>query len=132
MSDASGLHLSEASGRWVLAAAVMGSAVAMLDATVINVALPRLGRDLGADFAGLQWVVNGYTLVLASLILLGGSLGDRLGRKQSSSSACRGSRSPRSCVASRLRSDSSLAHVLQELVARSSLRAAWRSCNRRS
>jgi EmrB/QacA subfamily drug resistance transporter len=82
MSDATGLHLNEASGRWVLAAAVMGSAVAMLDSTVINVALPRLGRDLGADFAGLQWVVNGYTLVLASLILVGGSLGDRLGRKR--------------------------------------------------
>ncbi|MDQ1425971.1 MAG: hypothetical protein QOD72_3469, partial [Acidimicrobiaceae bacterium] len=82
MSDAAGLHLNEASGRWVLAAAVMGSAVAMLDATVVNVALPRLGRDLGADFAGLQWVVNGYTLVLASLILVGGSLGDRFGRKR--------------------------------------------------
>jgi EmrB/QacA subfamily drug resistance transporter len=82
VEDASGLHLNEASGRWVLAAAVMGSAVAMLDATVVNVALPRLGRDLGADFAGLQWVVNGYTLVLASLILVGGSLGDRLGRRR--------------------------------------------------
>jgi EmrB/QacA subfamily drug resistance transporter len=82
MSDASGLHLKEANGRWVLAAAVMGSGVAMLDSTVVNVALPRLGRDLGADFAGMQWVVNGYTLVLASLILVGGSLGDRLGRKR--------------------------------------------------
>src|SRR5678809_28083 len=82
MSDASGLHLKEANGRWVLAAAVMGSGVAMLDSTVVNVALPRLARDLGADFAGMQWVVNGYTLVLASLILVGGSLGDRLGRKR--------------------------------------------------
>lgn len=54
----------------------------MLDATVVNIALPRLGRELHADFAGLQWVVNGYTLALASLILLGGSLGDRLGRRR--------------------------------------------------
>ena len=54
----------------------------MLDATVVNVALPRLGADLDADFAGLQWVVNGYTLTLAAFILLGGSLGDRLGRRR--------------------------------------------------
>ncbi len=71
-----------AAGRWVLAGMVLGSGMASLDATVVNVALPRLGADLGADFGGLQWVVNGYTLALASLILLGGSLGDRLGRRR--------------------------------------------------
>lgn len=69
-------------GRWVLAAMVLGSGMVSLDATVVNVALPRLGADLHADFAGLQWVVNGYTLSLASLILIGGSLGDRLGRRR--------------------------------------------------
>ena len=69
-------------GRWVLAAMVLGSGMVSLDATVVNVALPRLGEDLHADFAGLQWVVNGYTLSLASLILIGGSLGDRLGRRR--------------------------------------------------
>ncbi len=71
-----------ARGRWVLLAAVLGSGVALLDSTVVNVALPTLGRDLGADFADLQWTVNGYTLTLAALILLGGSLGDRFGRRR--------------------------------------------------
>ncbi len=61
---------------------VLGSGVASLDATVVNVALPRLGSDLHADFASLQWVLNGYTLSLASLILVGGALGDRLGRRK--------------------------------------------------
>ncbi|MDT7680309.1 MAG: hypothetical protein QOG57_619, partial [Pseudonocardiales bacterium] len=76
------LRTDQAAGRWVLAATVGGSGLAMLDSTVVNVALERLGRDLGADFAALQWVVNGYTLSLAALILLGGSLGDRYGRKR--------------------------------------------------
>ena len=75
-------RLDQASGRWVLLAAVLGSGMAMLDATVVNIALPALGADLGAGFAGLQWTVNGYTLTLASLILLGGSLGDRFGRRR--------------------------------------------------
>jgi EmrB/QacA subfamily drug resistance transporter len=70
------------SGRWVLLAAVLGSALAFIDATVVNIALPRIGADLGASAAGLQWAVNGYTLSLASLILLGGSLSDRLGRRR--------------------------------------------------
>ncbi len=60
----------EARGRWVLVAAVLGSGVALLDSTVVNNALPTLGRDLGADFAALQWTVNDYTLTLAALILL--------------------------------------------------------------
>jgi EmrB/QacA subfamily drug resistance transporter len=66
----------------VLVATVLGSALAFIDATVVNIALPRIGADLGADAAGLQWIVNGYTLSLASLILIGGSLGDRLGRRR--------------------------------------------------
>jgi EmrB/QacA subfamily drug resistance transporter len=56
--------------------------MAFLDATVVNVALPTIGTDLGASVAGLQWIVNGYTLTLASLILVGGSLGDRFGRRR--------------------------------------------------
>ena len=76
------MRLDEARGRWVLAAAVLGSGVALLDSTVVNVALPTLGRDLDASFAGLQWTVNGYTLSLAALLLLGGSLGDRFGRRR--------------------------------------------------
>ena len=70
------------SGRSVLLAAVLGSGIVFLDGTVVNVALPRLGDDLGADFAGLQWVVNGYLLSLAAFVLLGGALGDRLGRRR--------------------------------------------------
>jgi EmrB/QacA subfamily drug resistance transporter len=69
-------------GRWLLGAAVLGSGLAALDATVINVALPAIGRDLDADIAGLQWILNGYLLTLASFLLLGGSLGDRYGRRR--------------------------------------------------
>ncbi|HWH30585.1 MAG TPA: MFS transporter [Mycobacteriales bacterium] len=76
------VRFGEARGRWVLAAAVLGSAIAFLDATVVNVALPAIGEDLDADFAGLQWTVNGYTLTLAAFLLLGGSLGDRFGRRR--------------------------------------------------
>ena len=76
------LRLASAAGKWVLLGTVLGSGIASLDATVVNIALPRLGEDLGADFAGLQWVVNGYTLTLASLILIGGSFGDRFGRRK--------------------------------------------------
>lgn len=61
---------------------MLGSSLAMLDATIVNVALPRIGRQFGASLAGLQWTVNAYTLTLAGLILLGGSLGDRFGRRR--------------------------------------------------
>jgi EmrB/QacA subfamily drug resistance transporter len=77
-----GIRFDSAKGRWVLAGTVLGSGIVSLDATVVNVALPRLGDSLHTDFAGLQWVVNGYTLTLAALILVGGALGDRLGRRR--------------------------------------------------
>jgi EmrB/QacA subfamily drug resistance transporter len=76
------LRLKSAKGRWVLLATVLGSGVAFLDSTVVNVALPTIGRDLHATLAELQWVVNAYTLTLAGMILLGGSLGDRYGRRR--------------------------------------------------
>ncbi|HEY2315747.1 MAG TPA: MFS transporter [Streptosporangiaceae bacterium] len=76
------LRMSSAAGRWVLLATVLGSSMALLDSTVVNVALPTIGRDLHASLAGLQWTVNAYTLALAGLILLGGSLADRLGRRR--------------------------------------------------
>jgi EmrB/QacA subfamily drug resistance transporter len=76
------MRMGTAPARWVLLATVLGSSLVMLDATVVNVALPRLGADLGADFGGLQWVVNAYTLTLAAFILLGGSLGDHYGRRR--------------------------------------------------
>ncbi len=76
------IRMGSARGRWLLLAAILGSGMAMLDATVVNVALPHIGKELGAGFSGLQWTLNGYTLTLAALILLGGSLGDRYGRRR--------------------------------------------------
>jgi EmrB/QacA subfamily drug resistance transporter len=76
------LRYKEPAGRWVLLATVLGSGLAFVDATVVNIALPRMGHELHAGAAALQWTVNGYTLSLASLILLGGSLGDRFGRRR--------------------------------------------------
>ncbi|WP_183094629.1 MFS transporter [Nocardioides stalactiti] len=80
--DGTALEMGSARGRWVLLTTVLGSGLAMLDATVVNVALGRIGEDLDADFGGLQWTINAYTLTLAALILVGGSLGDRLGRRR--------------------------------------------------
>jgi EmrB/QacA subfamily drug resistance transporter len=74
------VQLSSPTGRVVIATTVLGTAVAMLTGTVVNVALPSLASELGASTAEQQWVVNAYLLVLASLILIGGSLGDRYGR----------------------------------------------------
>lgn len=69
-------------GRLMLAGITLGSGVAILDGSVVNVALRRIGQDLGASLAQLQWVVNGYLLALASLVLVGGALGDRFGRRR--------------------------------------------------
>jgi EmrB/QacA subfamily drug resistance transporter len=69
-------------GRWVLAGTILGSSMAFIDGSVVNVALPVLQRDLQATVADTQWVVESYTLFLASLTLVGGSLGDRLGRRR--------------------------------------------------
>jgi EmrB/QacA subfamily drug resistance transporter len=66
----------------VLLATVLGSGLAGVDATVVNVALPAIGESLNVDFAILQWTITAYTLTLASLILLGGALGDRYGRRR--------------------------------------------------
>ncbi|MEW9517819.1 MFS transporter [Streptomyces tubercidicus] len=76
------VRLASAQGRWVLLTAVLGSGMALLDGTVVNVALPRIGEDLNADLAVLQWTVTAYLLTLSSLILLGGALGDRFGRRR--------------------------------------------------
>ena len=66
----------------MLAVSVLGSGIAALDATVVNIALPAIGRDFGTGVAALQWVMNGYTLTLAAFLLIGGSLGDRFGRRK--------------------------------------------------
>jgi MFS family permease len=76
------LALSSGRGRWVVAAMVLGSGIAMLDSTVVGIALPSIGRDFHGGVDTLQWVVTGYTLTLAAFLLLGGSLGDRYGRKR--------------------------------------------------
>lgn len=67
--------------RWALLAAILGSGMAFLDGTVVNVALPVMQRSLDATVSQLQWVVEAYALMLASLVLVGGALGDRLGRR---------------------------------------------------
>jgi EmrB/QacA subfamily drug resistance transporter len=76
------LAYRSAQGRWVVAAMILGSSVAGIDSTVVAVALPAIGRNLHVGFQDLQWTVTSYTLTLASLILLAGSLSDRWGRRQ--------------------------------------------------
>ena len=78
---AGAIRFESIAGRWIVAVSVLGSGVAFLEATVVNVALPEIGRDLRADTGSLQWTLNGYLVTLSALILLGGSLGDRLGRR---------------------------------------------------
>jgi EmrB/QacA subfamily drug resistance transporter len=76
------LPLASAGARWLIAAAVLGSGIALLDATVVNVALPAIGRELGADLTGQQWVLDSYLLSLSALLLSGGAAGDRYGRRR--------------------------------------------------
>ena len=82
MQTADGLTYGSTAGRWAIAATVLGSGIAALDATVVGIALPAIGRDFHAEVSGLQWVVTGYLLSLAGLLLLGGALGDRYGRRR--------------------------------------------------
>ena len=77
-----GLALHSSKGRIALVATVAASAMASLDATVVNVALPHIGEQFHASISALQWVLTGYLVALASLILLGGALGDRFGRRK--------------------------------------------------
>jgi EmrB/QacA subfamily drug resistance transporter len=76
------VRLGTPTGRWVIAAAVLGTGVAFLDSTVVNAALPAIGRDLHGNLADMQWVLTAYLLTLGSLLVLGGALGDRFGRKR--------------------------------------------------
>lgn len=77
-----GVGFATGAGRWVIAATVLGSGMAQLDATVVNVALPAMGRELHASVGSLQLVVTAYSVTLAALILLAGTLGDRVGRRR--------------------------------------------------
>src|SRR5690349_19202864 len=74
--------LPAANKRWVLIAAIIGSSMAFIDGTIVNVALPSIQRDLGATASDMQWVVESYALFLASLLLVGGALGDHFGRRR--------------------------------------------------
>jgi EmrB/QacA subfamily drug resistance transporter len=76
------VRFGTATGRWVVFATVLGSGIAFLDGTVVNVALPTIGRDLHAGIRELQWILDGYLVTLSALLLLGGSLGDLYGRKR--------------------------------------------------
>jgi len=76
------LSYTSGRGRWVLVATILGSSLAAIDATVVGIALPAIGRDFHASLATLQWVFTGYTLTLAGLLLFAGALGDRYGRKK--------------------------------------------------
>ena len=76
------MRLASAQGKWLLAAMILGSGMAFLDGSIVGLALPAIDRDLDGGVTGLQWTVNAYTLSLAALILVGGSLGDRLGRRK--------------------------------------------------
>ena len=78
----SGVAWGTPQGRGIIAAATLGSGLTLLDGSVVNVALRTMGTDLDATLAELQWITNGYFLSMASLILLGGALGDRLGRRR--------------------------------------------------
>src|SRR5579864_7162127 len=69
-------------GPWILAATILGSSMVFIDGTVVNVALPALQSALRATLADVQWVVESYALLLAALLLIGGSLGDRYGRRK--------------------------------------------------
>src|SRR6202045_4426542 len=75
-------QLATANGPWILAATILGSSMAFIDGTVVNVALPALQSALGATIAQVQWVVESYALFLAALLLIGGSLGDLYGRRK--------------------------------------------------
>ncbi|MGH9206280.1 MAG: MFS transporter, partial [Acidimicrobiales bacterium] len=77
-----GITVASTAGRWVIAATVLGSGIAALDATVVGIALPTIGKDFHAGVSSLQWVITGYMLTLAGLLLLGGALGDRYGRRR--------------------------------------------------
>jgi EmrB/QacA subfamily drug resistance transporter len=77
-----GVRYRSAAGRGILLATILGSGLVTLDATVVNVALPEIAVELGADFTALQWTVNAYTLTQAAFLMLGGALGDRYGHRR--------------------------------------------------
>ncbi len=82
LSDPETTECPKNTGKWVLAAAILGSGISFIDGTVVNVVLPILQRELNASVSQVQWIVESYALILSALMLVGGSLGDRLGRNK--------------------------------------------------
>jgi MFS family permease len=82
VTDGHRVSLGSPTGRWVLTAAILGSGMALLDGTVVTIALPAIDRSLGGGLLVQQWVLDGYLLTLSALLLLGGVLGDRYGRRR--------------------------------------------------
>src|SRR5215210_6717011 len=76
------MRLGSSSGRWTVTAAILSSGTVFVESTVTTVALPSIGRDLGLELEGLQWVMNSYLLTLSALMLLGGSLVDLYGYRR--------------------------------------------------
>src|SRR5476651_2247266 len=76
------VSLSSRAGKWVMVSTILASAMAFIDGTALNVVLPSLQKTLNASGADLFWVLNAYLLMLASLILIGGAMGDKMGRKK--------------------------------------------------
>ncbi len=74
--------LNSTTGRWILSATILASSMAFIDSTALNVVLPSLQEDLDARGTDIFWILNAYLLMLAALILVGGALGDKLGRKR--------------------------------------------------
>ena len=135
VADAPALSFSSVPGRWVVAVTVLGSGIAALDATVVDIALPAIGREFHVGVGALQWVMAGYSLALAAFLLIGGSLGDRSGRRRVyligvvwftlASAACGFAPTAGFLIATRVLQGAGAAR-------RCSRRAAWRSWKRRS
>ena len=81
-AKAASVPCQKSRGHWILAATILASSMAFIDGTVVNVALPALQTNLHAAVSGVQWVVEAYSLTLSAFLLLGGSLGDRYGRRR--------------------------------------------------
>src|SRR3981081_3707488 len=81
-SGATAMPCPKSSERWILAATILGSSMAFVDGTVVNVALPALQANLNATVVDVQWVVEAYSLLLTALLLVGGSMGDHYGRRR--------------------------------------------------